>query len=94
MNNLGFIPAWQFNQDPAHNPAIVNMQFPPGMFQTTVQPTGPYYNHQLAGLGIEPLDTVNAIFDSWWWKNRKWIALGAVGALGLGILGGLTAILR
>jgi hypothetical protein len=94
---LGFIPQFQFDMNPAANPQVVDMQFPEGMYQTTVQPVGPYFQHQMNGLGhlgIEPLDTVNAIFDSWWWRNRKWVAFGAIGALGLGVLGGLTAILR
>ncbi|MGH7176615.1 MAG: hypothetical protein ACREJC_04480 [Tepidisphaeraceae bacterium] len=102
MANLGFIPAWQFNMNPAVNPQVVSMQFPPGMSQSTVQPVGPYMNSPCQGLGcaglgqlgIEPIDTVNAVFDSWWWKNRKWVAFGAVAALGLGVLGGITAILK
>lgn len=42
----------------------------------------------LNGLGIDNP------FDSWWWTNRKWVALGGVGVLGLGILAAATAILK
>jgi hypothetical protein len=81
--SLGFIPDFQFAT--AVTPlAGSQLGFTPSW----------QFDQQLAGLNGEPLDTLNAMFDSWWWKNRKWVALGAVGALGLGILGGLTAILR
>jgi hypothetical protein len=90
MNNLGFIPAWQFNMDPAMNPQVTDMRFPPGMTQSTAQPVGPY----LGGTMDAPIDAANAMFDSWWWKNRKWIVVGTVAALGLGVLGGLAAILK
>ena len=89
MNNLGFIPAWQFNMDPAMNPQVTDMQFPEGMTQSTTQPTGPY----LGGMG-DPIDTVNAVFDSWWWRNRKWIVVGTIAALGLGVVGGISSILK
>jgi hypothetical protein len=46
MDNLGFVPAWQFNMNPAENPQVVNMAFPPGMTQSTVQPM-----YGLSGLG-------------------------------------------
>jgi hypothetical protein len=41
---LGLIPAWQFSQDPNINPKInPNVHYPAGVYQTTVQPIGPYY---------------------------------------------------
>jgi hypothetical protein len=43
MMGLGFVPAFQFSNDPANNPNLTPfMQMPPGMFQTTRQPVGPY----------------------------------------------------
>jgi hypothetical protein len=47
----------------------------------------------LTGLG-DPIDALNAVFDSWWWKNRKLVVLGGVALLGLGVLGGIAAIVR
>jgi hypothetical protein len=85
--NLGLIPEWQFNQNPAQNPLLTSMQFPQGMYQSTVQPIGPYAGG-MNGLGIDNP------FDSWWWQNRKWIALGTVTALAIGLFGGLTALLK
>ncbi len=42
---LGMIPAWQFSQDPAVNPKINPfVQFPDGVYQTTMQPLGPFFN--------------------------------------------------
>lgn len=38
--------------------------------------------------------TQGTIFDSWGWRNRKWIALGAVGVAGGALLLGAAAILR
>lgn len=88
--NLGLIPSWQFDQNPNTNPLLnPHMQYPEGMYQTTMQPTGPYYSGpMLSGLGIDNP------FDTWWWKNRKWIVLGTVGALAIGLVGGLAAILK
>lgn len=41
---LGIIPAWQFSMDPSVNPKInPAVKFPAGVYQTTVQPLGPYY---------------------------------------------------
>jgi hypothetical protein len=55
MSNLGFIPSFMFSMDPAINPNVVDMPFPPGMTQTTVQPVGPYM-FGMAGLGeVEPV---------------------------------------
>jgi hypothetical protein len=94
-DNLGLIPSWQFQQGPSNPLLNMGVKFPEGMHQSTVQPMGAYYSGpMLSGLGFEPLDTVNAVFDSWWWRNRKWVVLGAVGALAIGIFGGITAILK
>jgi hypothetical protein len=83
MQNLGFIPSWQFDVKPFPSTAGPSLGFIPS-----------WQFNGLGHLGVEPIDTLNAVFDSFWWRNRKWIALGAVAALGLGVLGGLTAIAR
>lgn len=57
---------------------------------------------RVAGLGItmahwaEPRADLKGIeiFDSWAWKNRKWLVIGGVGLVGLAALAGLGAILR
>ncbi len=41
-----------------------------------------------AGAGI------SGVFDSWWWTNRKWLAFGAIGILGLAVAGVATKVLR
>lgn len=132
MNNLGNIPSWQFNRDPAQNPNLTPfMQMPPGMYQTTRQPIGPYMTG-MNGLGQVTMDTpvqtaaptpemapptitdvlavpdVPATFTSpdqlvafhnqfmatWWWRNRRVLGIGIAIALGLGVVGGVSAILR
>jgi hypothetical protein len=51
LNGLGLIPSWQFSQDPVQNPNLTPyMQMPPGMYQTTLQPVGPYMTG-MGGLG-------------------------------------------
>jgi hypothetical protein len=97
---LNMIPDWQLSLDPAVNPKINQfVKYPAGVYQTTPQSWGPYYGDpksvgvagpqvKLLGLGF------SNPFDSWGWRNRKWIALGGVGVVGLGILAGLTAILK
>ena len=73
MIDLGFIPDFQFQADP----------FPlPSAAETSL---GFVPSWQLSGLGA-PADTANAVFDSFWWRNRKWLALGAVAVLGLGVV--------
>lgn len=47
---LGLFSSWQYSLDPAINPNVVNMQFPPGMNQSTVQPIGPF-QYGVSGLG-------------------------------------------
>lgn len=105
MSNLGYIPSWQFSQDAQTNPALNPfVKFPEGMTQTTVQPVGPYYATNMNGhsvslsgtgaLGAEPVDQINAMLDSWWWKNRKLLMIGGIAALGLGIFGGISALRR
>ena len=57
---------------------------------------------QMNGLGItraswqQPRADLGAldIFDSWAWRNRKWLVLGGLGLVGLGVLSGVGAILR
>lgn len=52
------------------------------------------------GLGItmasylQPGAGVKGVFDSWWWTNRKWIAFGAIGVLGLAVAAVATKVLR
>lgn len=46
------------------------------------------WHSQRAGLGAIDM------FDSWAWRNRKWLILGGVGLLGLGVLSGVGALLR
>lgn len=49
---LGIFPSWQYSADPAVNPKInPNVQYPPGMYQTTVQPVAPYWGGPVNGLG-------------------------------------------
>ena len=40
------------------------------------------------------LQGVEELFDSWWWRNRKWLVLGGAGLLGLGVLGLAGALLK
>jgi hypothetical protein len=104
MSNLGLIPSWQFSQDAAKNPALNPfVKYPEGVFQTTAQPIGPYFSsnmsgHRIALSGATPATTVvdqtNAMFDSWWWRNRKPLVVGGIALVGLSIAAGLVAILR
>ena len=95
--SLGLIPSWQFDMNPANNPQVVDMQFPDGMYQTTVQPVGPYFDSgaglQGAALG-DPIDALNQVFGSWWWQNRRLIVVGGLAALALGVFGGVAALAR
>jgi hypothetical protein len=165
---LGMIPSWQFSMDPNVNPKInPHVTYPDGIYQTTPQPIGPYYQGpELSGivgsggrrvadvpLGAWVITNQNAFwagikqqideilltqkrkdeaaqyrpqsgsgsgsgsgamhgvagprvlisdpalgfsnpFDSWWWTNRKWVALGVFGVLGAAAIAGATAILR
>ncbi len=133
QSNLGFIPSWQFNRDPAQNPNLTPfMQMPPGMYQTTRQPVGPYMTG-MNGLGqlsadmpvqasmpsetMAPPPTMtdvlavpdvpatftspdelvafhNQFMATWWWRNRRMLGIGIAIALGLGVVGGVSAILR
>lgn len=107
---LGLIPDWQFSLDPAVNPKINPfVKYPDGVYQTTPQSWGPYYGdvvsvplNQPAGgvagprvtlLGGGGLGITNP-FDSWWWQNRKWVALGGVSVVGAGLAAALVAILK
>lgn len=107
---LGIIPQWQFSQDPAVNYNLnPNLTFPVGMNQLTVQPINNVVasgDANLQGLGITMADWANkpvavpggvaglAVFDSWWWNNRKWIAFGALGILAIAIGAVATKALR
>ena len=101
MSNLGFIPSWQFSQDAKTNPALNPfVTYPEGVFQTTAQPIGPYFSsnmsgHRIALSGTTPIvDQTNAMFESWWWKNRKPLVIGGIALVGLSVAAGLAAILR
>jgi hypothetical protein len=65
LNGLGFIPSWQFSQDPAQNPSLTPyMQMPDGMYQTTAQPAGSYMSG-MAGLSDDTssgMSTAEIIF--------------------------------
>lgn len=106
---LGLIPDWQFSNDPAVNIKInpyvqIPSDWPHG--QQTVQPRN-YFSAKasgdpLSGLGItmahwaQPRAELGAIefFDSWAWRNKKWLVLGGVALLGLGVLSTAGALLR
>lgn len=104
---LGLIPAWQFSSDPAINIKInphltIPSDWPYG--QRTVQPLN-YFSAKasgdpLSGLGITRARWANPgfagidFFDSWAWRNKKWLVLGGVGLVGLSLLGTVGAILR
>lgn len=81
---LGLIPAYQFSSDPAVNFTKINpnVQYPPGVYQTTVQPIGPYYQQwyqppasagvagprvTLMGPGVQFLGPVKR--QSWWTRS-------------------------
>jgi hypothetical protein len=101
---LGMIPDWQFSLDPVVNPKINPfVTYPAGVYQTTPQSWGPYYGQTtnksagVAGPQIKlfgPALGFSNPFDSWGWRNRKWIAFGGLGVVGLGALAAVTAILR
>ena len=103
---LGLIPQWQFSQDPRVNFNLnPHLTFPVGMNQLTVQPINnvvPSGDTNLQGLGITMAQYTKpgvgvkglGIFSTWWWNNRKWIAFGALGVLGLAIAGVATKVLR
>lgn len=85
MQTLGIIPDFQFHKPP-YNPEGYNytdkLQFTSDVpNQLTVQPVFPNYPTS----GDRDLQGVGA-FDSWWWTNRKWIAIGTIAAVGLGLL--------
>lgn len=59
---LGMIPSWQFSDDPAVNPKInPHVVYPEGMYQTTVQPVGPYFNSVMDLKGVGLGDAVTAL---------------------------------
>jgi hypothetical protein len=79
-SGLGIIPEWLYSDDPNVNIRInphVKMPAAWTHGQRTVQPVGLVPVKTLEGLGF---------FDTWWWNNRKAIALGTIGVLGLGFL--------
>ena len=92
MIQLGIIPDFQF-RTPPYNPEGFNytsrLKFPAGMDQLTVQPVGGYPTNN--GLGITMaaylpprVGALSGVFDSVWWQQRKWLAVGIVAVLGVG----------
>lgn len=91
---LALIPSWQFSGDPAVNINInPHLQMPAGMTQTTVQPIAgsivasgdaqlgtPMARYLPKAVGVPGLGFFNTV----WWQQRKWLALGLVGLLGVG----------
>lgn len=58
---LGIYPSWQYSMDPAVNPKInPNVQYPDGVYQTTVQPLGPYYGGGFSGPRVTLLGDLGA----------------------------------
>ncbi len=110
FNGLGIIPDFQFYNPPySPEGYLVNshLQFTQSVpNQLTVQPVGPYVTSgdaNLQGLGVTmvhdlPLAAAGAgisgVFDSWWWQNRRWLAVGAISLLGLGAIGIATKVLK
>ena len=107
--SLGIIPSWQFSDDPAVNPVTWNphLKIPEGMSQSSIQPFHPDIpqsgDANLQGLGItmanwmQPAAAgagISGVFDSFWWTHRKWIAIGAISLLGIGIALFATKVLR
>jgi len=98
---LGLIPDYQFSTDPAVNPHInPHVTYPEGMYQTTTQPIGPYYNPpppppcpSCVAPGVKGLGIDNP-FDSWWWENRQWLALGALAVVGIGAIALIGVVLK
>jgi hypothetical protein len=103
--NLGLIPSWQFSQNAETNPRLTPfVKYPEGVYQTTTQPVGPYYASNMSGhfmtlggaktLAAEPVEQINTVFDSFWWRHRKVIVVGGLTALALGVIGGVAALLK
>lgn len=81
MMGLGFIPAWQFSEDPANNPNLTPfMKMPPGMYQTTRQPVGPY----MTGMNGAALGGIGDVITN----------LGTIFVVGLAAFGGYTVYKR
>lgn len=78
---LALIPTWQFSDDPAVNYNVnPHVKFPAGVTQSTPQPLGtPIVQRMRPPVGVPGL----GFFNSTWWVQRKWLALGAIGILGL-----------
>lgn len=98
---LGLIPSWQFSDDPAENPLVTNMQYPPGATQLTPQPYGTWMNgdpgvtctSRLGGCAHNRALAGNP-FNSWWWTNRRWVALAGVGLIGAALATLTAAVIR
>ncbi len=75
--------------DPVSSPGVAG----PRAVQLSTRSLVAANNAQQSVLRLNGVGFTNP-FDSWWWTNRKWVALGGVGVVGLGLLAGLTAILK
>ena len=94
MTSVGFgiIPIWQMSGDPAVNIKLnPHVQYPPGMTQMTVQPVVGDINNWPPQISARtwPNDNLQGpfdmgFFDSWWWRNRKWVLLGGIGLAAFG----------
>ena len=98
---LGMIPDFQFYTSPYSPEGYIytdKLKFTTDVpNQLTVQPVGPYLQSgdaNLQGLGVTMVQPLDGVFDSFWWTNRKWIAIGAVSALGLGLAALAAKVLR
>ena len=97
---LGIIPNWQFNADPGINIKLnPHVQFPAGMNQMTVQPVVGPIDQWPSTLSFRTWpdgrlvngQQLNGVFDvgffdSWWWRNRKWLLLGGLTLAGVGVV--------
>lgn len=89
---LGLIPDWQFSADPKVNLHLnPYVTFPEGMNQTTPQPVGYDPNWHAPTNFVQPFPNANGLgfldfFDSWAWRNRKWLVLGGGALAALGVV--------
>ena len=89
---LGMIPAWQFSTDPAVNFTKINphVTYPDGVYQTTIQPLGPWFNVPppagMSGLGVQPQPAFRGP------KGVQLLGLGDFSSLG-GIVTGIGSFL-
>jgi hypothetical protein len=93
---FGMIPAWQFSMDPAVNPKInPNVVYPDGVYQTTTQPIGPWFDGSSGLSAARPRKSVQLLglgdFSS---IGGVVTGIGTFLILGLATFGGWTAYKR